>query len=96
MLDPPPLSWFTLEFPGTPPATHPGERVGRLPRGYGQVMIRGWVRSLVAGVYLLVGVVVASDHHYLHHLHGVRPIVSAALAVVLWPLVIAGADLHLH
>ncbi|HYX86442.1 MAG TPA: hypothetical protein VE777_15835 [Gaiellales bacterium] len=54
------------------------------------------MRSLVAGVYLLVGVVVASDHHYLHHLHGVRPIVSAALAVVLWPLVIAGADLHLH
>ena len=54
------------------------------------------MNSVVAGVYLLVGAVVASDHHYLRHLHAVRPIVSAVLAVVLWPLVIAGADLHLH
>jgi hypothetical protein len=56
----------------------------------------GMFRSLTGIVYLLIGVVVASTHHYLRNLHGLRPIASAILAVVLWPIVLLGANLHLH
>ena len=56
----------------------------------------GMFRSLTGVIYLLIGVVVASTHHYLRHLDGLRPIASAILAVVLWPLVLLGANLHLH
>ncbi|HEY3763988.1 MAG TPA: hypothetical protein VGL44_02420 [Gaiellales bacterium] len=53
-------------------------------------------RSLIGIIYLVIGVVVASTHHYLRHLHALRPIASAVLAVVLWPIVLLGANLHLH
>ena len=56
----------------------------------------GIFRSLVGVIYLVIGVVVASTHHYLSHLHALRPIASAVLAVVLWPIVLLGANLHLH
>jgi hypothetical protein len=53
------------------------------------------IRSLVTLIYLVVGVVVARSHDYFAHLHGVSAIVSAILAVVLWPIVLFGANLHL-
>ena len=56
----------------------------------------GMFRSLTGVIYLLIGAVVASTHHYLRHLDGLRAIASAVLAVVLWPLVLLGANLHLH
>jgi hypothetical protein len=56
----------------------------------------GMFRSLTGVIYLVIGVVVASSHHYFRHLHGLRPIASAVLAVVLWPIVLLGANLHLH
>ena len=46
-------------------------------------------------VYIIIGVVVASGHHYFAHLDAVKPIVSAVLAVLLWPLVLLGVNLHL-
>jgi hypothetical protein len=46
-------------------------------------------------VYLAIGVVVAAGHHYFEHLDAVKPIASAVLAVVLWPLVLFGINLHL-
>ena len=36
-------------------------------------------------IYIIIGVVVASGHHYFEHLDAVKPIVSAVLAVLLWP-----------
>jgi hypothetical protein len=39
-------------------------------------------------VYLIVGILVAAAHHYFRNLHSIRLIASAALAVVLWPLVL--------
>ena len=45
--------------------------------------------------YLVVGLVVANSHKYLAHLSGAKPILSAALGVVLWPLVLLGVKLHL-
>jgi len=39
--------------------------------------------------------VVAASHHYFEHLNSIKPIASAALAVLLWPLVLFGVNLHL-
>jgi hypothetical protein len=52
-------------------------------------------RKLIIVIYVVVGVVIASSHHYLAHLNTVRQIASAALAILLWPLVLLGVDLHI-
>jgi hypothetical protein len=44
--------------------------------------------------YLIIGLVVAASHHYFEHLNTVKPIASAVLAVLLWPLVLFGVSLH--
>jgi hypothetical protein len=46
-------------------------------------------------VYVIIGVIIAAGHHYFEHLDAVRPIASAVLAVVLWPLVLLGVSFHL-
>ena len=51
--------------------------------------------SLVGLVYLVVGVAVAAQKHYFEHLDTVRLIASAILAIVLWPLLLLGIDLHI-
>jgi hypothetical protein len=51
--------------------------------------------GLLTLVYLAIGVWVAANRDYFDRLRGVRAIVSAILAVVLWPLVLLGVDLHL-
>jgi hypothetical protein len=53
------------------------------------------VRTLIAVVYVAVGVFVAQTHHYFRHLTALKPWVSAVLGVLLWPLVLVGVDLHL-
>jgi hypothetical protein len=47
-------------------------------------------------IYLLVGVVVASAHHYFSNANALKPILSALLAIALWPLVLLGIDLHIR
>ena len=51
---------------------------------------------LLTLVYVGVGLVIASSHHYLSHIHGWRGVLSAILAVFLWPLILLGIDLHIH
>jgi hypothetical protein len=46
-------------------------------------------------IYIIIGVVVAAGHHYLEHIDALKPIASAVLAVLLWPLVLLGISLHL-
>lgn len=46
-------------------------------------------------VYLVVGFLVANSHHYFAHLSGAKQIVSAVLAVLLWPLVLLGINLRI-
>ena len=46
-------------------------------------------------IYIIIGVVVASGHHYFEHLDSLKPIASAILAVLLWPLILFGISLHL-
>jgi hypothetical protein len=47
-------------------------------------------------VYLIIGLVVAGSHQYFVHLGTLSGIASAVLAVVLWPLVLFGVNLHLE
>ena len=53
------------------------------------------LRKILSLVYLAVGLVVASSHHYFLHLNRFKPIVSSVLAVLLWPLVLFGINLHI-
>jgi hypothetical protein len=50
--------------------------------------------SLLTIIYLVVGVFVAGDHNYIHH-GTVGQVVSALLAIVLWPLILL-FDVNLH
>jgi len=47
-------------------------------------------------IYLVIGVIVAASHHYFAHASALKPIISALLAIALWPLVLLGISLHLH
>ena len=44
--------------------------------------------SLATLIYLGVGVAVAAERHYFTNVHGVKPVVAAVLAVLLWPLLL--------
>jgi hypothetical protein len=54
------------------------------------------LRNRLLGLYVIAGVVIADTHHYFRHLNGVRTIASADLAIVLWPLVLLGINLHIR
>ncbi|MGZ6376838.1 MAG: hypothetical protein ACXWPI_19225 [Ktedonobacterales bacterium] len=56
---------------------------------------RSKFRKVALIVYAVIGVVVANSHHYFAHLSGVKPDLSAVLAVLLWPLVLLGVNLHI-
>jgi hypothetical protein len=58
-------------------------------------MLRGSLRKLLLVLYVVVGLIVANSHHYFAHLDGIKPIASAVLAVLLWPLVLFGVSLHI-
>jgi hypothetical protein len=47
-------------------------------------------------VYLAIGVIVAISKNYFDFYFPWRPIISAILAVLLWPLTLIGIDLHIH
>jgi len=47
-------------------------------------------------IYFVVGLVIANSHRYFAHVAGFKSVVSAALAVVLWPLILLGVNLHIH
>lgn len=58
---------------------------------------RLWMRRLLIAAYLVIGVVIANNHHYLSsgRLDTIRGVAEAVLAVVLWPLVLAGVHMRL-
>jgi hypothetical protein len=45
-------------------------------------------------IWIVIGVIVASAHHYLTHIDALKPIISALLAIALWPLILLGINLH--
>jgi len=58
--------------------------------------VRSRTSSLISLVWIVVGLVVASGHGYFAHLNAVMPILSAILAVLLWPLVLLGVNLNIR
>jgi hypothetical protein len=51
--------------------------------------------SLLSIIYVVIGIFVASDHHYFNHLSTVEKVISAVLAIALWPLVLLHVNLHI-
>jgi hypothetical protein len=51
--------------------------------------------SFLGLVWLIVGVAVAATHDYFEKLDTLRLLLSALLAIFLWPLVLLGIDLHI-
>jgi hypothetical protein len=52
--------------------------------------------NVVALVYLVIGVLVAVARDYFENLDNIKQIISALLAVLLWPLVLLGIELHIR
>lgn len=44
-------------------------------------------------IWLIIGVVVAATHHFFDHLGTIGAILSALLAVILWPLILLGVKI---
>lgn len=53
------------------------------------------MRRIVTLVYVVAGLAIASSHHYFAHAATLKPILSAVLAVALWPLLLLGISLHI-
>jgi len=51
--------------------------------------------GIVGIVYIVVGLIVAQQHHYFNNLGTIKRVGSAVLAVLLWWLVLLGIDLHI-
>ena len=50
--------------------------------------------SLFWILYLIAGLVIAGDRNYLKGIDNVEEVVEAALAVLLWPLLLLGVDMR--
>ncbi len=51
--------------------------------------------SLLTIIYVVIGIFVASDNNYLKNLDSIERILSALLAILLWPLVLLDVNLHI-
>jgi hypothetical protein len=58
------------------------------------MMYRRGGPGLLTIIYLVIGVFAAGDHNYIQH-DTVGQVISALLAIVLWPLVVL-FDINLH
>jgi hypothetical protein len=50
--------------------------------------------SLLFVVYLVIGVIVAYSENYLENVDRTKRLISAILAILLWPLVLVGFDVQ--
>ena len=53
-------------------------------------------RKLLGLIYLAIGVFVAASKDYLENLETLKRVLSAILAIVLWPLLLLGIDLRIR
>ena len=73
----------------------PRTSVARCGRSRAEVGENRRVPRLASIAYVVIGVIVASQHSYYGHLTSLSQVLSAVVATVLWPLVLLGANLHL-
>jgi ABC-type anion transport system duplicated permease subunit len=52
--------------------------------------------SLFTILWIIVGVIVAADHKYLKNIDDVESVLSAILAILLWPLVLLDVNLRIN
>jgi hypothetical protein len=52
--------------------------------------------TILGVIYLIIGVLVAASNDYLERLGTIRAVISAILAIVLWPLVLLGFDVDIR
>jgi hypothetical protein len=52
--------------------------------------------SIAGAIYLVLGVLVAVAKDYFDHLTTLGRLLSAVLAVALWPLLLLGLDIRIH
>lgn len=52
--------------------------------------------SLFGLLYLIIGIILAATNGYLSGLTSLDGILSALLAILLWPALLVGADLHVR
>jgi hypothetical protein len=48
--------------------------------------------SVFTIIYVAVGVIIASNHHYFSSLDSAKLVAEMVLAVILWPLLLFGVD----
>ena len=53
-------------------------------------------RKLLGLIYLAIGVFVAASKDYLENLETLKRVLSAVLAILLWPLLLLGIDLQIR
>jgi hypothetical protein len=51
--------------------------------------------KLLGLIYVAIGIFVAASKDYLENLETLKRVLSAALAILLWPLLLLGIDLHI-
>jgi hypothetical protein len=52
-------------------------------------------RKLLGLIYVAIGVFLAYSKDYLENIDTLKRVASAALAILLWPLLLLGVDLHI-
>jgi ABC-type anion transport system duplicated permease subunit len=52
--------------------------------------------SLVFVVWVVIGVIVATSHHYFSDLKSLGSFLSALLAILLWPLILLGTKFTIN
>lgn len=58
-------------------------------------MYRSRGPSLFTLIYVVIGIAVAADNKYFKDIDDVEAVISAVLAVLLWPLVLFDVNLHI-
>jgi hypothetical protein len=54
------------------------------------------LRSNLLGIlYLVIGILVANDHHYVGGVNRIEEVVELVLAVALWPLVLLDVSMRI-
>lgn len=56
-------------------------------------MRRSGLASVLVVVWLVIGVIVAANHHYFSDLKTLGSFLSALLAILLWPLILLGTKI---
>jgi Mn2+/Fe2+ NRAMP family transporter len=53
------------------------------------------VGRLITIIYVVIGVIIAANRDYFGDVSGFQDILSAILAVLLWPLILLGIDINI-